>query len=1058
MRKVNVFAIAAFAAATAFGVLPCRFLHEMTGEYVTPHHDFRGTAAEKPLKVLFLLDRAGGRDAVEAVQRFNIEPTYFMMVYGDRIAVEDMYESAWEGTTVYEKTCELDGKLNAHYDLYVFGRKTFTSVNEEHRYRILKAVRDGGAGLLMVNDIGPHRIPYGKVYENPLPMPEFAERFPSEFANTQFRSWRLGKGRVAELAWRGDSQAQYFALVPKFPIDDLWPAKYENAIAFAGQAMRYTAGRAAEPSAPLRVRYRDRFNRIASGLSCAGRHFKDTIGANGAVLVEKVDVPSPVGGLSVEAPDVMKGGTLSARATWRMPVERVKSVLFETLESPSMRVMSRIRKAVAPGAVSQGCDIPDARVSTKAGYVRVTLEDANGRPIEIAERLVFFPRRQLDDYVQMGWDTVVSMHPFAGAPVVVDRLGFTCGLTHPTFGGANIAEMAVLNQSAVPYVTRIAIDRAEDGSAMMRYWNFLDKDAQKRQKAIVGDDCFYRPEVQECWRDMMRFRLRNLPKCAPPFYNLGDENCINLEAGFGGYCDKYFREFLRDKYGTIENLNRNWKTNCTDFASVPHIRLDEAKRIGNLAAWADHRAYMNKMYADIHSFCREEIRKIDPGALVGAEGSVPGDLERTIENLEFWGPYSDLVEDEALRSFGGNRIRMLWWGGYPSSHGGRGLTPFPLSLMNDLAKGTVMGNAWFAINVGQNHGFFYSDLKIADDVAQYIGWHDRFKDGLAQLLIRNPLRNDGILLYWSHSSQEASVASEKCLSPNDGLSTLIKHCYRSGRSFEFVSARTLARLKDARALFLCGATALSDVECAAIRAFAKRGGTVVADVEPAVMNENLAWRDGGALADLWGSGRCVKLDRKLSLAYATEKTPGSFDREIAAHLPPPADGSPVGVVSENAILRVREGRGFEIVTAMWPVSELGAKAKVSLPGHRFIYAPCEGFAGETDGFLELDFANSPFVCRTVFAERQAAPQFDVTGCRLGGDVTFKMPPPVSGRVFCLTVRDGAGNVRMRAVFDREEKLPKRLCVAWNDMPGTWTATLVDCATGLKAEKTFEVAE
>ena len=136
-----------------------------------------------------------------------------------------------------------------------------------------------------------------------------------------------------------------------------------------------------------------------------------------------------------------------------------------------------------------------------------------------------------------------------------------------------------------------------------------------------------------------------------------------------------------------------------------------------------------------------------------------------------------------------------------------------------------MGNAWFDISVGQNHGFFYSDLKIADDVAAYLDWHDRFKDGLAQLLIRNPLRDEGVLFYWSHPSQEASVASEAFLSPRDGLTTLIKFCYRNGRSFEFVSARTLARLEKAKTLFLCGATALSDVECAAIRAFASRSTT-----------------------------------------------------------------------------------------------------------------------------------------------------------------------------------------------------------------------------------------
>ena len=1059
-NRINVFTVAALATATGFGALQGRYLHEMTGEYVTPHFDFRGSVAERPLKALFVLDRRGARDAVEVVQRFNVEPTYFLTVSGDRIAAEDMYESAWKGTSVHEKTRELDEKLNARYDLYVFGRKAFTSVNEEHRYRILKAVRDTGAGLLMVSDLGPRKIPYSKVYAEKLPTPGFVAAFPREYPRTQLNVWQVGKGRLTELSWQGYAQARFFALAPSFPINDQWTAKYENALAFVGQAMRFAAGRDAEPSEPVRVRLRDRFNREVPDASCAGVHFRDVIGANGAVRIEKVETPSPVGGLTLAAPETVKPGTaFAAAATWRQPNARVRSAVFETLDSPALRILARIRRDVPVGATNLVCDVPDARVTTKAGYVRVTLADADGKPLEIAERLVFFPARVLDDYVQMGWDTVLSMHPFAGAPLVVDRLGFTCGLTHPSHGGGNIAEMAALNQSAVPYVTRIGFGAAPNGASKMVHWDiFLDKELKARRVALTGDDCFYRPEVQRLWRDMVRFRLQNLPKCAPSFYSLGDENHLNLGAGFGVSDDRYFRAFLRTKYGTIENLNRNWQTNCADFASVPHLKPDEAKRLGNLAAWGDHRAYMYRMYADAHSLCREEIRKLDPDAPVGAEGSVPGDLEQTIADLEFWGPYSDIVEDEALRSFGGDRIRMLWWGGYPSSHGGRGASPFPMPLMADLAKGTVMGNAWFDISVGQNHGFFYSDLKIADDVAAYLDWHDRFKDGLAQLLIRNPMRDEGVLFYWSHPSQEASVASEACLSPRDGLTTLIKFCYRNGRSFEFVSARTLARLEKAKALFLCGATALSDVECAAIRAFAKRGGTVVADVEPAVLNENLARRPAGALAGLWGTGRCVRLDRKLSLAFARESQPGDFDREMSAYFPPIASGVPVKPLNENAILRTRKGPGFDLVTALWPATDLGAQAQVAWPGRHFVYAPCEGFVGEADGTLALDFRQVPFVCRTVFAERQSAPAFAVTNGRLGGDVTFGLPSFVKGRVYALVVRDGAGQVRGRAVFDREAKALRRLAIAWNDRPGAWTATLTDCATGLKTEKAFAVAE
>ena len=1060
-RALGVAAAAALAAAAGFGAKDGRFLHEMTGEVVTPHFDFRGSVPERPLKVLFVLNREGARDAVEVVQRFNVEPTYVLLTESSqlKLAQEDFAEAAWKGTSVHEKTIELDGKLGARYDLYVFGRKAFTSVGEEHRFRILKAVRDDGAGLLVVTHNNSVRMPYDKVYAERLPDPSFVAPYPNADRRMKFESWRVGKGRLVELRWNTAYPAvKNHTLTAGFPTDDLWFARYESAVAFAGQVMRYAAGRDAEPSEPVRVRLRDRFNREVADTTCAGAYFRDVIGANGAVRVETSETPSPVGGLSLAAPETVKPGEpLVATASWKTPSERVKAATFEMVESPSWRVMNRVRMEVPAGATNLVFKVPDAKVGNMAGYARVTLEGADGRPLEVAESLVFFPRRVLDDYIQMTWDTVLSMMPFAGARIVVDRLGFDYGLSIET-GGECPAAMAVLNQRLVPFVLRIYVGADRKNGASDLWLSFLDKEMKERKKALEGGVCFYRPEVQELLRGVVRNRIEGFGKIAPPFYNLGDENGVELNGGFGEYDDKYFREFLKKKYGKIENLNRDWRTNCADFASVPHLRPDEAKKLGNLAAWGDHRAYMNKMYADVHNFCRDEIRKIDPGALVGAEGSVPGDLEQTIEQLEYWGPYSDFVEDEALRSLGGDRIRMLWWGGYPSGHGGRCNSKFPMPLMKDLARGTVNGNSWFSIKVGQNHAFFYSDLKVADDVAAYLDWHDRFKDGLAQLLIRNPLRDEGTLLYWSHPSKEASVASAEFLAPSDGLTTLIGLCYRNGRSFEFVSSRTLGRLKKAKTLFLCGATALSDKECAAIRAFAKRGGTVVADVEPAVLNENLARRERPALADLWGKKKCVLVGGKLSLALSKEERRGDFDREMLARFPPEKKGVPVGHLDANAIVRTRKGPDFDLLTAVYPASALGAKAKVAWPGRHYLYSPCEGYVGEARDVIKLDFAKAPFVCRAVFAEKQSAPKLSVTGGRLGGEVRFGLPKLVSGRVYSLVVRDPGGEVRGRAVFDREEKAMRSLDVAWNDRPGRWKATLTDCATGLRSEKTFEVSE
>ena len=90
------------------------------------------------------------------------------------------------------------------------------------------------------------------------------------------------------------------------------------------------------------------------------------------------------------------------------------------------------------------------------------------------------------------------------------------------------------------------------------------------------------------------------------------------------------------------------------------------------------RQFMEKAYSDLHHFLADEIRKVHPGAKVGAEGSRPAEMEQTIDTLEFWGPYSRLVEDEVLRCLGRDKFRTLWWGGYVGSHGGRGKYPMPL--------------------------------------------------------------------------------------------------------------------------------------------------------------------------------------------------------------------------------------------------------------------------------------------------------------------------------------------------------------------------------------------
>lgn len=1078
------------SAAVTFPALAVHdgaFLNKITDEYVTPHHKFYVQSEKQPIRALFILSRSGARDAVELGQRIPLQADHLLTPNHAYLAVEDMYESAIAGTTVLEKKRELAQKLETPRDLYVIGNFDFIKLPEDAQFKILSAVRDG-AGLLIVQPTGLRKLPFKKLYQEELPAPSFLTGFPFPNERTVLKAWKVGKGRVVHLAYGAPSIPQDLTLTAPIPMGNTWRSQYENAIALAGLASRFAAGRETEPESPV-VRIRDSFNNIVTPPYCAGTLYKDELGRNGGYRVSKISVESPVGTMRVTAPEVVRGEkSFAGSVSFGKPAPADGKLRVELVDSPYGRIFFRKDVPLKQGAQKVDFTVEKADLPTIAGTVRVSILGQDGRPNALEEQFVFFPDRALDDYPQLGWDTISDMNGPLFVPQLLDRLGWTLGLTHPNSGGKNARDMAILNQKMVPYTVRIGFQKSKTDGVAQYSWFFLPKERAKEVEKLKGDECFYRPEVQELWKAGIEHRMTNLPKYGPAIYNLGDENFVDTSGGYGPSDLQYFREFLRKKYGSIEQLNHNWRTSYKDFSEVLHIPQKTARDSGNYPAWGDHRSYMETMYADCHAFLADEIRKYDPGALVGAEGSVPGDLEKTIGTLEYWGPYSDTVEDEVLRSFGGDRVRMLWWGGYPGSHGGRG--PYPMPLLGDLVRGTVNGNAWFAANIGSNHSAFGCDMTLADYVKRYLPYFDSLRNGLAQLLIRNPMSDEGIYFYWSHPSNLACKVNDACVNPTDGLTPLIRYAYRNGRGFEFISARTLDRLKKAKVVFLCGASALSDKECVALLDFVKNGGILIADVNPAVMNENLRTREANPLEPLfgklgfndakkpelkpvtvpgfkaalsgstgnysernYGKGKAILLNFMLSSAVNTADKPTPFDRFIDGFLPAPIFKVAPGL-DENAVIRIRHGNGFDVIAATLPPARLGEKTTVALPGKRFFYLCGEGFAGEGNT-LTLDFAKSPFLCYSIFSEKQKEPDFSIAGGARGGRLAFSGPALVSGRVYRLELTDPAGQIRRTFVFDRAEKAPV-IRIAYNEPAGRWKAVLTDIATGLRKTTNFEV--
>ena len=1070
------------------------YLNKVTNEYVTPHYSFQRKPDAARIRPLFILMRSGARDAVEVDERMPMEPEHFLVYGRNEFAWEDMYESTHEGTSTYEKERELSIKLEKEYDIYVVGQFEFKKLPQKAQYLILKAVRDEGKSLVFVQSGKVSRLPYQALYRNEIAIPKEFQGFANGAGKARLQAYQVGKGKFITLSWNVVPNIIGRSLLPLIPYGNQWKTQHENACAFFGMVCRYAADRELAPTTP-KTRIRDAWNQDVTGIDNlpGGTYYRDILGENGAFRVEEFRVPSPLGKVEITLPETAdKRKPINGSVAIGLPSPPEMTMTVELYDSPYGRIWFRKEMTLPAGTRIADFTVKDYFMPTLAGYVRLTFRKKDGTAVMVSDRLLFFPDQSLDDYRQIGWLGRWGAYGPLLAPQMVDRLGWNLMLAHPTPNGENARELALLNMKIMPYMVRVKLEKSKTNGVNGQWNFFLPESSKGALEAVRGDECFYRPEVKKLWAEGIANQIRNLPKYSAAIYNLGDENRFDYETGFGPSDLPHFRQFLEKKYGTIAKLNHNYGTQYASFDEVPHLTPAEAKKSGCFPAWGDHRAYMEKMYADIHAFLRDEIQKYAPGTAVGAEGSKPGDLELTMGPMEFWGPYSDLLGDELLRSFGNGKIRSLWWGGYPGSHSGRG--KHVISLNKDLLLGSVNGNAWFSCHPGSNHGSFSVDLSIAPYVREYLADLDRLKDGSAQLMIRNPLENTGLAIYWSHPSTAAAFLNRKCSNPRDGIPSLIRAAYRTGLGFEFVSARTLERLKSTKVLFLCGASALGETECSAILDYVKNGGVVLADFNPAIMNENLRINEENPLKELfgditfknagdtefkplalpgfraarvpqgksvfvertYGKGKAILCNFSLASACNTAQPAGAFDKWILSILKKygAAPSFDVGKVEETTMVRSRHNRDFSLLGIMQMPQHMDKPVDIALDRIYHVYETDGKYLGAQDR-LHVEFRSSPLSLFSIFKEKQAAPAFAIADAQRGEFLKLSLPPLTDGRVYRLELNAPSGKEVWQCVFDREEIRPRR-AIAYTEPAGRWSARLTDVATGLSTLREFDV--
>jgi Beta-galactosidase len=1151
MKKILSLTLASLFATCSFAKHDGDYLNKLTRNYKTKHLSWFEKPHGGAVKTLFIVSRKGGREVIEAAQRMSLDLNAVPLVNARKVAVENIYEGAIEGTGLHEKKMALVRAVDKKYDLIVIGNFNFDILPSEVQYKILKQVMSG-TGLVIIY---PFKSKFKKVFSKPIPraavqvlkgvplkgLPETLHKIDDDVL---LKTYSFGKGRIASIDYKDPHGAHYvgMTMTVKNLYSDRWQAQYENNMLIPMRAMawasrRFKAGLKSfdfvanstkfsfvgkTKGAKLNIRVRNIFNDVvfsstkdlkSGSISCklpvlpGGNYYVDfVVKLNNKDLVfgsKDIQIASSVGTIKVTSSkdSYPENTAFNAEMTLGKSLSQSGSVTIEVIDSPYGRIWFKKQVPLRAGTKKINFKVSNYALPTLAGYLRCTVNQ-KGTQVALGEKLLFFPKRKIETYMTLAWAGVPNAYLgrlYAGQ--IVDKLRWRAGLSHPNPGATNARAGAMLDTRFVPYMVRIGL-KNNKGKTEQYSWFFLPKDAKSDLEKIKNDQSFNNPKIRKLWQRGIKHRMKNLTTYGPAIYTLGDENFFSYDSGFSPSDGPAFTDFIKKRYKNIADLNKEWGTKYKSFTQVKHLTPKTAKNKKMYAAWFDHRKFMEQQYADMHHFMAAEIKKYDPAAIVGAEGSVPGDLEKTISKLDFWGPYSSLVGDELLRSLAPEKIRMLWWGGYVGSHGGRGFYPMP--LWKDLLSGNVNGNAWFSASVAGSESVIGSDMDFPGYVKKLMPYLDQLRDGLAQLLITTPLLDDRIAIFSSHASNSAKYLDERFVNPSDSAGEFIRFCYRNGLNFDFVTEQTITQgaLKNKKILFLFGASALSLSECVAISNFAKNGGTVVADLNPGLLNDHLRILTKNPLQSLFGNIvlastkrpelSAVKLDTKINnvpvrfsalkalsasgqksmqirkigkgraalfnftlgaaASTASENTP--FDAFIMSLLKTAGISQSVkvtGLSGANRVIRVRKTKEIEVVGILADKNDIGKEASLDFGRKVWIYEVSKGLLRQGNS-CKIKF-NIPMKVFCIFKTKQNIPQVtaDKTNIVSGGKVKLDLSQVRKGAVLLLQIKSPDGkllSLRRRVIINKgiaDSLVP----FAYNDKHGTYSLILTDIATSMK---------
>ncbi|MEW6359587.1 MAG: beta-galactosidase [Planctomycetota bacterium] len=356
------------------------------------------------------------------------------------------------------------------------------------------------------------------------------------------------------------------------------------------------------------------------------------------------------------------------------------------------------------------------------------------------------------------------------------------------------------------------------------------------------------------------------------------------------HCQARYRAWLKERYKSIADLNREWGTSYASFDDAGFITYKEAREKETPAPWVMYRRFMDWTWAEGIDWVKKHAKEGDGGLLVGMpntfgqnpfSGRDYYELSKVNEyRLEYAretrSPAAGGMFFDAVRSFApevrdhpwiGYRfddetiIFAPWWTAY---HGATGFSVYG-TLSFFAGK-----NSWAQI---------FPTLQHTPRGLLYAKQAKELKEGIGKVLIEGRRVQAPVAILWSQAnlyaawllSGQTGHPMAKTQKNRYGYYFDSREMFRQaviggGRQFDYVVEEQIAagKLKGYSCLILPAAYALSDETLRTIKTFAESGGTVIADMGVGVANGVGAKRtDQAIVTDLFGIQRKGDLSANL---------------------------------------------------------------------------------------------------------------------------------------------------------------------------------------------------